>query len=137
MASPTRIASALRYIAQKIDNSDRPSRSALARELGYVILSVRGIKPRMAAGGSVESDPFALPPEVKKLWDSMAGRDLVTDWNSTRKEKKKEMLPFHLRRLKDDVGDFLDFVEGFEKLEDDDDEDVFTSAPPTHKLRKK
>lgn len=136
MASPTRIASALRFMAQKIDNSDEPSRSALARDLRCVILSVYGAKPRLAEdGSSVEADPF--PTEVKKLWDSETGQELVKDWDSARGEKKEGQLPFRLKTVKSDIDDFLDFIGGFEKLEDDDDEDVFTSAPPKQDIRGK
>lgn len=125
MTSPARIASALRYVAQKLDNSREPSRSAVAFELNCIVAAAAGApRPRRADGTEMP-----LPPPIQKLWDSEEGSELLTDMRSTQKERKVEQLPFHLKSLKRHTQEFMDFLDGFEKPEEEDDEDVFTSAP--------
>jgi len=117
--SPARVAAALRYVVDKIENSDKPSKTAVAADLEVIRSALEGRESRIAGS----------PEMMKILWEKPAGKAVQFDWDRAKDLTDEDKLVFQLQKLQRDLGQFVDAIEGKEKKDGGQDQGVFTSAP--------
>lgn len=143
--TPTRISAALNHIADRIDNSDNPSLSAVKRDINFVVAAMRDDQDdvhriardmvRLAMHRVAMSETDKKLQEL--LWGSPEGKDVDTSYNMAKRQVDDDKLVNALQKLKRDVDTFISDIQQSpaerKKLEEErksEDEDVVTSAPP-------
>lgn len=139
--SPVRIANALRYIAEGIDKTRRPSISLVAHDLQYVRLALEGFGPKEISARLADDGGQSTEALAKLLWNNPEGKSVDEAYRMTKKQTDDEKLITSLNGLKTDISEFITRLEqGLGKSgkkttrqqiqEDEDSGDVMTSAPP-------
>lgn len=146
--TPTRIAAALNHIADRIDNSETPSLSAVKQEVHLVVAAMKADQDDETDVRRIAHDMFRVALRrvalseadqklVDMLWDNKAGKDVDTSYNMSKRQPDDDKLVRALQALKRDVDIFIKQIQESpterERLEKEkaEDEGVFTSAPPT------
>lgn len=132
MSTPVRIASALCFVADKIDASRNPSRKLVASDLQLIRLAMQGSpRPHVAENESQRK-------LVDILWGKPEGKDVDFDWKRAKELTDEDKLVFQLEKLQTDIGDFIKAIHGDKTnrdetknmiKEDQASGDVMTSAP--------
>lgn len=141
--SPSRIASALRFIADGIDGSEEPSISLVAHDLKYVKLALEGLGPdEIAVRMADDEGGKSTETLIKLLWSNPEGRSVEDAYGMVKKQVDDDKLVTALKGLQTSVSDFVTHLEhnlgrGKDKKttrqqirEDEESGDVVTSAPP-------
>ena len=126
MTSPIRIALALRFVAEKIDGSAHPSKSAVLADLRLIKLAASGL----------DSDEIKFSEEglSKILWGKPEGKAVDFDWKRAKELTDDDKLIFQLQKLQKDINGFIKAIRGEEsETQSQSDEDVVTSLPPKSK----
>lgn len=129
--SPARIASALRFVAEGIDNSSNPSKSLVASDLQMIAFALEGAGPEEAKRRFAETNEGL----AKLLWTSEEGKDVEEAYGMARKAPMEDKLLTALQGLKSSIDDFARSLKGGKTTrqqikEEEEAGDVVTSAPP-------
>lgn len=98
--SPTRIAAALRFVADGIDNSTVPNKQMVASDIKLIISALDGTPKQRSAEDSDQK-------LADILWKSEEGRDVEEAYGIARKTPIEDKLVTALNGLKSSVDDFV------------------------------